>query len=398
MNKRREILIAGLTAFVCLVLLFLFTAKLTIDHPDFNQPWDHHKYIAMAEQPFDFHLAPFCWRVLVPLLAWMLPLNTVSSFMVLSFAGLWGTAVFLYLLLRRAGFSGALSYGGMVLFLSMGWAARYNIHDFWLVDPVALMFITACLWSLLARKNILFAFLLTAGVTAKESVIFVAPLYYTLNAERLFDRKKLLHLIIIVLPAVTVLILLRMLIVQGNGDPQYAASLDPRLLNGLDERPYVFYRLFNDIVQFRMRELVSQPALFLSSATIGTFGILPVFLFILALRKHSRCFLKFLPFVLLVFCAVFFAVNTERVMITFFPAVILFTLHAVRDFAERSGGDEKMFTITAFILFALLFVRDNWLVIPPYLDLIVTCLFITGMVLFRPLLTGKCTNNKNSEK
>ena len=49
--------------------------------------WDRHLYRAMAsETPLDFHLAPYCWRVLVPAVAGISPFGQQATFMATSFA------------------------------------------------------------------------------------------------------------------------------------------------------------------------------------------------------------------------------------------------------------------------------------------------------------------------
>src|SRR5207249_9916137 len=116
MNARhKELLLVWITAFVGLIALLTRTTRLTPSHPYFTLAWDHHKYIEMARRdPFDFHIAPFGWRVLNPLLARILPFDLETNFTILSFTALWLTAVLTYYMLRRLGFSSYIAFAGLL--------------------------------------------------------------------------------------------------------------------------------------------------------------------------------------------------------------------------------------------------------------------------------------------
>ena len=52
--------------------------------------------------------APYCWRIMTPLLAKTLPFDIQTSFLVLAFAGVWLTGVAVYYMAKAFGFSKAL--------------------------------------------------------------------------------------------------------------------------------------------------------------------------------------------------------------------------------------------------------------------------------------------------
>jgi len=376
MASRKEITLVIVTAFVCLLLLLFFTKRLTYSHPDFNKPWDHHKYIIMAHQPFNFFIAPFCWRILVPLLASLLPFEISYNFVLINFIALWASAVILYFLFRKMSFSKYLSFSGMLFFFSLGWIARYNIYNFWLVDSMLYLFLTILLWALFADRNILFSFLLMIGVMVKESILFVAPLYYTFRAIKLWDRKCFFRFCWIILPAILMFLVIRILIPQKNGDNTYLAALSPCLLNGFDENPYVLSSIFRNFTVLMLANIKKDPLEFFVSCSIGTFGVLPLFLFLFAIKNHAKTLLCYLPFVFLTFLTIFFAVNTERMLILIFPVFIIFVLYGVRDIIEKSGRSEKLFVFFPFMMFLCLLIQENWLVLPPAIDLIFTIVFV----------------------
>ena len=65
------------------ILLFIrfFTPILASPDPEFFRPNDHTHYINMAKEPFKprVAIAPFCYRILVPLIAWILPFSLSIS-------------------------------------------------------------------------------------------------------------------------------------------------------------------------------------------------------------------------------------------------------------------------------------------------------------------------------
>ena len=214
-EQRKEIILVSLIALLIMIGLFLRTDRLTYSNPDFVKNWDHHAYIDMASN-HSSHIAPFEYRILNPLLATILPFDLLINFTILSFIALWLTGIITYYMLKTMGFSNQLALTGMLFFLSLGWATRFNIYDFWLTDPIGFLFTIAVMWSIFAKKDLLFLLLLAIGITGKENVIFVAPLYYTFNTKELFDGKILFRSAYLIAPAVFILFAIRILLPTTN--------------------------------------------------------------------------------------------------------------------------------------------------------------------------------------
>src|SRR5271169_2519084 len=90
----RELVAIVLMCVAMLGMVYLRTYRITRADDVFRQPYDHHKFIYMAEHnALDFHIAPFCWRLLNPLLASWLPFHTDTNFLVLMLAEILLTAV-----------------------------------------------------------------------------------------------------------------------------------------------------------------------------------------------------------------------------------------------------------------------------------------------------------------
>ena len=108
---------------VTVVALFITGVKLLTTDPMFyggphwEEGYDHKVYRLMAESSISCNIpeaptgkpeAPFCWRLMTPLLAKILPFDIQTNFLVLAFAGVWLTGVAIYYMAKAFGFSKAL--------------------------------------------------------------------------------------------------------------------------------------------------------------------------------------------------------------------------------------------------------------------------------------------------
>ena len=108
--------------------------------------WDRHLYVAMAAaSPLDFHLAPFCWRILVPLLAWLSPFALQPSFFAITLVSAVSSGTLLYFLARAFGAGRPVAAAATLLFYGVGWATRFQVTDFWIPDATATAFSIAAI-------------------------------------------------------------------------------------------------------------------------------------------------------------------------------------------------------------------------------------------------------------
>lgn len=338
-----------------LVLSFLLTSALLFGarfmipgHPNYPKPWDHHKYVWMAtENPLDFHIAPFCWRILVPALAKALPFDLEWSFFLISFAGVWMTGVAVYSLALQLFPSPPYGFVAMLIWVSLGWAGKLVLRNLWLPDSLGFFFVALAVYAVLARRDALFVVSVALGVLAKESVFFVVPLYYTLRTDRWIDLRLLKRCALLALPAALLLVLVRVFIPALNADPVYLSTL-PETVRIVQEgsSSYDYLELFRSVGLERLR---NTSAWDLYTYSVGTFGVillLPLF----ALRRAGVLFLRFLPFLLLVYTQLLFAVNTERLLVLAFPAVLLMALAGIEGLLERLSIGPGWFVPLAFAL------------------------------------------------
>jgi hypothetical protein len=352
----RELFPVAALALVLMALLAIRTEYLTYDHPDFWVPSDHHKYIYLAtHHPFSLHIPPFGWRLLAPTLARLLPFDLPTSFFMVTFLAMWMTSVAAYVLARVYGFSRTLSIVGMLMFLSLVWATKFNLFEFWRTDATAFFFVMLAIILVASRHDGAFCLILAIGVLAKESVVFVAPLRYSLMAEKPFDAPLAMRSLLLALPAIAVLIALRVGIPPMNQDPGYVATLPPALYGvGVigDNRTYELLPRLAWVVAYRIRTF---NLALLYAYTLGPWGIMVGLLPLAGGRTALRLAVRFLPFLALAYVQLLFApVNTLRLLVIAFPAVVLLALTGVRRIMERFRTPPGRFVLLAAAFYGTL--------------------------------------------
>ena len=313
-----------------LLLLLARTDVLLPGHPNWTRPWDHQKYLLMAEQPFELRIAPFSWRVLGPLLSWVLPFPTTTSARVVGFVALWATAVAVFVLLRRLGFDDLAAGAGMLLLLTVGWATGYLLYNFWLPDGLALLCVVVLAIAAVDRRPLLFAAVLVVGVLAKEQVLLAAPLWWSLTTERLVDWRRLGQAALLAAPAVAVLVAVRLLLPAGNEDAAYLASLpiDLNAYDTLPSDPVSLYEKFQPVRQ-------GYPWL-VAEWSVQVFG--PLLLLALAAPRRSLdVLLRWSPLVVLALLQPLLASNTHRLVVLAVPAVVVMATTGLDALRDRVG-------------------------------------------------------------
>jgi len=387
-NRRREFLLIAGVALVIVAALRLRTDTLTYDHPQFLNPWDHHKYIWMAtNSPFDFHVAPFCWRVGTPLLANALPFDIEKNFMILSYLALWMTGVFVFYLARRFGLSKWTAFTGMVAFFSIGWAVKANLYNIFKPDPLAFLFIVLSIYCIVAKKDVMYAVFLAVGVLFKESVLFVAPLYYTLKTQELLDYRLLLRGVILALPAVGVFVALKLMIPMKNDDYFYLSTLPDALQQvQLGRSSYDLGWLWCEIGVERFKAISPET---LTRYTIGTFGAVAALLPLFAIKQNARLLIRFLPFLLLVYAQILFATNDTRLLAAGFPAILLMALNGADAISRVTRAKVATVAVVFGVLICLLLVRTWMLFVPGIYETVILIAYLAVCFYWRESSTTR---------
>lgn len=357
-----EYLAALLASAIAVGLLVLRTDLKTMGTIAFADPgWDRHLYVEMARRGlFDFQLAPYCWRILQPALAAALPLPLQASFMTVTFTALVTLGVAVYALARAAGFSRWHAATSLLLLFSLGWGPKFVVSDFWVPDALAT--VITVLAFIFARRNQpkAMAATLAVGVLAKESVLFVAPLLYTLNARTLLDWRQMRTTLLVAAPALFVFAALRVLIPAANGDATYLAGMPPVISRfpGLFP-PYNYLDRFNEIARDSRWAHLSWSDV--DPYLADPFGVALLALALIGGFRVPRLALRLAPFLLLVYSQLLFATDTQRLLVLAFPALVLLAMPGLDAVTMRLRVPIASVLPAAVALFALtLLGRDDF--------------------------------------
>lgn len=360
--RRRRIpgvLVALATA--CGLTAALWTAgtyKLTTNSAGFRGVGDDHVYLFMTAHPLGaFHIAPWCWRILVPLLVRWLPVSPQAGYTAIALTTVTLTGVTLYLILRKWGFAEGFALLGLLLYFSFGYVTKFNLKDFWLTDAPAFLFASAAILALQWRRRYVFAACLLLGVLAKESVIFAAPLYYTFEARRRWDPAVLARAFLLAAPAIAALVALRIAVPAWNSVPSYVASLPANVRSDIGNLPsYNMLLVARQTAGIRAHDWPRMTVAYL----VCCFGLLGMVLPALAGRRLRPVLARFWPLLLLTLAQLLFALNTQRLTAFAFVPVIIACLCGAQAAMARSGVHGAWFVLAAVTAITLEFAdRDE---------------------------------------
>lgn len=319
-DNSRNSTIALVLSFIITLLIFYKTDKITYTHSYFPMPWDHHKYIFMALNNLDFHIAPFCWRILVPILASILPFELSINFQIIALFSIAFSGNFFFLIGRKIFENDVIGFGMMLAFYSLSFTAKNAIHYFWLPDALVIFLISAGIYSILTKNNFAFLLIIILGALTKESVLFIIPLYYTFNASKIFDKKLLLQTFLFLTVGLSILILVRVLIPPLNQNTEYVSRLPLHLK--LVQNESFFYSLGYLLKTIAIDRIKNFSIKFLCQISVYVFTSYFIFMFF-DIKSLLKWLVKFLPYLILVYSQPFFAVNIERLVVLAFPFVLI---------------------------------------------------------------------------
>ena len=410
---RQPALIRGLaiTAF-CLLLALLLSVRTHLLLPassDWSAPYDHHKYIYMAEHPLgSFHIAPASFRIAVPFVVKNLPFNTLTGFRIQTFVFLVCTAVLLYYVLLAAKYSELESFLGIVMFWSYGAATKLLLGDPYSPDPASYAVSLGALYFLLKDRDILLALTLALGATVKETIVLIVPLVYTIRAQRLIDFRLLIRTALIGLPTLLVLLGIRQWIPPYNEMDSYVRQMGPQLTQvHLGTATFSFLDALHRVTEVHLHE---SPVNILRELTYGSVGILWILPFFAIRSVETTAFstsggiarssnlillLRFLPFLALTYLGYFMALNVDRRFAYAFPFWIMMSLNGVRSLAANWNIHIAWFVPIFLFQYALNLLQPLTAALP--VDIAVGTLLITlGMLFsFRDRLRITMPNTSN---
>ncbi|HMF39567.1 MAG TPA: hypothetical protein VKQ32_02675 [Polyangia bacterium] len=215
---------AAAVSAVALAILGAFTVDRT------GPIWDSETYFRMAAGGglLNGGLAPFCFRILTPAIARLVPMRLAVSFELINQVSLWAAGTLVYWLLRARGLRHETALvGPCVLILSS--FSKFVLWYRFGVDQLALLAIVAVAWALAERRIVVAALLATIAVLGKESILLVAPFAYgeLRTAPRL--RRNLALCVLATLAfwaaAIVGFVVLRMTIPHSAGEGSIAQTI-----------------------------------------------------------------------------------------------------------------------------------------------------------------------------
>jgi len=156
---------------IFVVFLVLLTTPITEKNSGFDS--DGQRYAAMAGElslsPDLALQAPYCYRILTPYLASLLPLDTISNFRVLAFLSNVLSLYILYQILSTIGFEIRSRVLGVLLYSGSFWTLRFSFYSPTYIDYLTQLLLLLIIFFSLNRRYILLVFTLAIGAIQKES-------------------------------------------------------------------------------------------------------------------------------------------------------------------------------------------------------------------------------------
>jgi hypothetical protein len=320
------VLAAGLVAF----------RQARLDRPGsydrFTLPaYDAYAYVAMAERPAVFTVAPWGYRVLTPLAARALsPRDVIKGFRWLTLAGLALSGAALFAFLRRLGHEPAPAFAGVAFLCLCGAAGEVIAYPF-LVEPLALLLQVAFLLAVECGSGAgVLALVSALAASNKELQLLLLPVVFTARVSRDGVRAALFKTAASAAGALATVVLLRWWWAPVASLPRLPAAEAWRPILG------ALWALRGEVLA----------GLLLS-------GLLPLAL-AGALLPRARMYLRRYGLVAAVMLAfpfaaflnvgearppVLFGKNTDRLLLFAVPVLLPFALHAVEAVLRRPKID-----------------------------------------------------------
>ncbi len=306
---------------------------------------DHRRYIAMAgELPgaspsAHSREAPFCWRILSPLLVHGATRAGVDLHL-----GYWAsTTLFLILFLLALfrylvalGLDTAQALFGMALASLMPGALRWYTYQYWMPDPLCLFLVVLGLHLVHRGRHAALSLVALAGLLTRETWLLVI-VYALVRWTRVEGLRASLRrgLTLFALPLVAFGVV-RVLILPQAG---------PTLLDAARE-----------MLAFRARHLFENQLYF---ATLGSFGVLVPLLLARAARipRFAREHPEDVALVAMAYASLAFANNTDRLLVYALPVLIPASLRVIGSLSREERWSRAGLMLAVLLLQALVYVQ-----------------------------------------
>jgi len=268
------------------------------------------------------------------------------------------------------------AFSMMFGYFSLVLATKYVLYDFWLPDAFSFLLIVSGIYAILIRNDLLFILITILGALTKEIVLFILPLYYSLTTNKIFDFKLIKRTILVSLPAVFTFVMIRILIPSLNENVAYVSSLPIEVtIVHLESSNYSYIDAFNQVIRYRIQNF--------SPGLIHQITLMPFLIYLLFpvfdLKSLLNWGIRFLPFVFLVYLQILFAINTDRLVVAAFPAILILAILGLQNLINYLKLP-KSFIIVLTIVYVLMNIfsgiyYSHWL----YLRQLLVFMFILGI-------------------
>jgi hypothetical protein len=184
-------------------------------------------YERMAAAPLEPHTFVFAYRIAVPWLVHVLPMDHELSFSLVAWICSGAAGGVLFLLLDRLGTSRRVSVPlAFVLVLSPPLLVA-SVRQGRNPDPLTILVMVTGALCIVERRPKALAVAMLVGALNRESALFLAPFAYAAWADRRWDRAALARVVAVAAPAVVAFVALRFAIptVGREQVPGYGGSL-----------------------------------------------------------------------------------------------------------------------------------------------------------------------------
>lgn len=189
------------------LLFLLVTDAFVLDEP--TPRGDDLIYEKMADDPLGTHTFPFAFRVAIPWLVHVLPLDHTTSFSLLGWGCSAGAAVFLLLTLDVLRVPRRLSAPLAVLFAFAPTLLIASLREGRNPDPMTALIMCAGAYCIASRKPRALAAVMLVGAFNRESALVLGPWAYAYWAARPLDGSTLRTVALATAPALAAYIALR---------------------------------------------------------------------------------------------------------------------------------------------------------------------------------------------
>ncbi len=186
-NTQRKYILFSVCISALLVLfghIFVLQRQADTTSPYLSIRGDSNYYMDMVEKNYSKVPPPFRYRILVPALASILPLESVSALKIITYVSLFCLYICLFWIGRIWNLSLSALCIGIGMYYSSLWQL-YQFHNPYLPSSFSICMMALMIIFGIKKRFIPYMIALVVGILSHESTLFLAPLWFLTQ-----DRKK----------------------------------------------------------------------------------------------------------------------------------------------------------------------------------------------------------------